>query len=186
MSTDSGTQKERPDIPLFPASTAALLLGQGQFSVSISEASFKSLYSERLGPQKMSKHKNLYSETLCLLWVFLTKSVAERDTMYFVQRLFSQLSAMHNAQNCQDPIVMQGLDSLETGARKKTSREEDNRSGRMLCVPLCGDSKEDGGEGGRMKAGPKEDRTETEPQEGKGSFQKCVGQRGFKCTLLVN
>lgn len=186
MSTDSGTQKESPDTPLFPASTPALLLWQGQFSVSISEASFKSLYFERLGPQKMSKHKNQYSRTLCLLWVFLAQSVAERDTMYFVQRSFSQQSAMHYAQNCQDPIVMQGLDSLETGAKRKLSREEDNRSGRMLCVPLCGGSEGGGGEGDRMEAGPEGDRTETEPQEGKGSCQKYVEERSFKCTFLTD
>lgn len=50
----------------------------------------------------------------------------------------------------------------------------------MLCVPLCGGSERDGGEGGRMEAGPEEDRNETEPREGKGSCQKSVLQRGFE------
>lgn len=69
---------------------------------------------------------------------------------------------------------------METGARRKSSIEEDIGLGKMLCVPLCGGSERDGGEGGRMEAGPEEDRNETEPREGKGSCQKAVGQRGFE------
>lgn len=69
---------------------------------------------------------------------------------------------------------------METGARRKSSIEEDIGLGKMLCVPLCGGSERDGWEGGRMEAGPEEDRNETEPREGKGSCQKSVGQRGFE------